>query len=208
MSANVTTLKFAPPDAPEDRSRAGYYAVLARLYYAGPDAQLLAIIASAHEELAGGEQSALSSAWSTLASAALAMDPEAARLEYEALFVGTGKAEVTPYASFYLSETGREKILVKLRGDLASLGLARAGGSHEPEDHMSGLFDAMRYLISMGSDDAALQQQRVFFERYVAGAFDPFCAAIGRSEKANFYKHVAHFTEAFLRVESEALKVF
>ena len=208
MSASVTPLKFAPPDVPEDQARAGYYALLARLYFAGPDEGLLAAIAGADELAAGGEQSALSSAWGALASAAQAMDPEAARLEYEELFVGTGKAEVTPYASFYLSETGREKILVKLRGELAALGLERAQNSHEPEDHIAGLFDSMRYLISMGSDDAALQQQRTFFERYLAGAFDPFCNAIERSEKANFYKHVAHFTEAFLRVESEALKVF
>jgi len=208
VSASATPLKFAPPEFPEDQARAGYYALLARLYYSGPDAGLLAAIAGADELAAGGEQSALSSAWGALASAAQAMDPEAARLEYDDLFVGTGKAEVTPYASFYLSETGREKILVKLRGALAALGLERAQHSHEPEDHIAGLFDCMRYLISMGSGDAALQQQRTFFEGYLAGAFHAFCNAIERSGKANFYKHVAHFTEAFLRVESEALKVF
>ncbi|HTQ75362.1 MAG TPA: molecular chaperone TorD family protein [Burkholderiales bacterium] len=208
MSASVTPLKFAPPDVPEDQARAGYYALLARLYYAGPDAGLLAAIAEAGQIVTEGSQSALASAWTALAAAARAMDAEAARLEYEALFVGTGKAEVTPYASFYLAETGRERILVKLRGELAALGLERARSSHEPEDHVAGLFDAMRHLISRGSDDAAPQQQRSFFERYLAGAFGPLCIAIGRNEKANFYKHVAHFTEAFLRVESEALKVF
>ena len=208
MSTTVTPLKFAAPEVAEDQGRAGYYALLARLYYSGPDAELLAAIAGADEVVAGSEQSALSSAWGALASTARAIDPAAARLEYEELFVGTGKAEVTPYATFYLAETGREKILVKLRGELATLGLERSQGSREPEDHIAGLFDTMRYLISRGSDDAALQQQQAFFERYLAGAFDPFCIAIGKSEKANFYKHVAHFTGAFLRVESEALKVF
>jgi TorA maturation chaperone TorD len=208
MSANVTPLKFQPLEVPEDQARAGYYALLARLFYAGPDAGLLAAIADAGATASGDGGSALAAAWNALALAARAMDAEAARLEYDQLFVGTGKAEVTPYASFYLTETGREKILVRLRSELSGLGLGRAERVLEPEDHVSGLFDAMRYLISMGSDDAALQNQRAFFERYIAGAYHGLCLAIAASEKANFYNHVAKFAETFLRVEDEALKVF
>jgi len=207
MSATVSPLGFHPPEVPEEQARAGYYALLARLYYAGPDAPLLATIASAEDVAADSEQSALATAWNGLAAAAKAMDAEAAHLEYEQLFVGTGKAEVTPYATFYLAETGREKILVRLRSELAGLGLARQGGSHEPEDHVAALFDVMRHLISTGSADAATQQQQ-FFERYIAGSYEAFCTAASASEKSNFYKHVARFTEAFLHVESEALKVF
>jgi TorA maturation chaperone TorD len=208
VSATVTPLSFEPPEVPEDQARAGYYALLARLFYAGPDARLLQTIGGADELVLGGEQSALVAAWKALAAAAMAMDAEAARLEYDQLFVGTGKAEVTPYASYYLVETGREKVLVRLRQELAALGLKRAERALEPEDHVAGLFDAMRYLISLGSDDAALQQQRAFFERFVAGAYERFCAAVSASEKSNFYKHVARFARAFLVVESEALKVF
>ena len=208
MSASVTPLVFQPPEVPEDQARAGYYALLARLFYAGPDAGLLATIAGAEEIVATGEQSALAGAWKALALAARAMDAEAARLEYDQLFVGTGKAEVTPYASFYLAETGREKILVRIRGELAELGLRRVERASEPEDHVAGLFDAMRYLISLGSDDTALRKQQEFFGRYLAQAWQKLCVAISASEKAKFYKHVAHFAEAFLVVESEALKVF
>jgi TorA maturation chaperone TorD len=208
MSASVTPLVFQPPEVPEDQARAGYYALLARLFYAGPDAGLLATIAGADEIVAAGEQSALAGAWNALALAARAMDADAARFEYDQLFVGTGKAEVTPYASFYLADTGREKILVRLRTDLAELGLGRSERAAEPEDHVAGLFDAMRYLISLGSADVALQQQRDFFDRYIADAFHRLCVSISDSEKANFYKHVARFTDAFLTVESEALKVF
>ncbi len=208
MSATVTPLKFQPPEVPEDKARAGYYALLARLFYAGPDAALLAAIANADEIVAGAEQSALASAWNALAAASRAMDAEAARLEYDEIFIGTGKAEVTPYASFYLAGTGREKILVRVRRELAAMGLGRADGALEPEDHFAGLFEVMRHLISMGSGDAALQEQQGFFERYVARSFPAFCGAIAKSEKANFYKHVAHFAAAFLVVETEALKVF
>ncbi len=208
MSATVTPLKFQPPEVPEDKARAGYYALLARLFYAGPDAALLATIGSDDEIAGGAEQSALAGAWSKLAAAARAMEAEAARLECDELFVGTGKAEVTPYASYYLAETGREKILARLRGELAAWGLARSAGAHEPEDHMAALFDVMRHLISLGSDDVALQKQQQFFERYLARSFPGFCGAISKSETADFYKHVAHFAESFLAVEAEALKVF
>jgi TorA maturation chaperone TorD len=208
MSVSVTPLAFEPPEFPEDQARAGYYALLARLFYAGPDAGLLAAIAGADEIVAGGERSALGPAWNGLALAARAADADAARLEYDQLLVGTGKAEVTPYASFYLAQTGREKILVQLRAELAGLGLERARRAPEPEDHIAGLFDAMRYLISLGSGDAALQKQRDFFDRYIAGSYRGLCAAISASDKADFYKDVARFTEAFLAVESEALKVF
>jgi len=206
MSATVTPLNFQPRRVPEDEARAGYYALLARLFYAGPDAQLLQAIAGSDDIVADG--GALAGPWNTLAAAARAMDPEAARLEYDEVFVGTGEAEVTPYAAFYLAETGREKILVRLRQDLASLGLGKTGPAQEPEDHMAGLFEVMRHLISQGSDDAALQKQRDFFGRYIERSFEPFCSAISKSEKANFYKPVGHFVKAFLVVEAEGLKVF
>ena len=63
MSATVTPLKFQPPEVPEDKARAGYYALLARLFYAGPDAALLATIGRADEIAGGAEQSALAGAW-------------------------------------------------------------------------------------------------------------------------------------------------
>jgi TorA maturation chaperone TorD len=206
MSASVTPLNFQPPEVPEDQARAGYYALLGRLFYAGPDAQLLEAIAGSDEIVAGGGP--LAGPWNALADAARVMDPEAARLEYDEVFVGTGKAEVTPYAAFYLAETGREKILVRLRQDLASLGLGKTGAAQEPEDHMAGLFEVMRLLISQGSGDAALQKQRDFFSRYIERSYPPFCGAISRSQKANFYKPVGRFAEAFLIVETEGLKVF
>ncbi|MGC2519974.1 MAG: molecular chaperone TorD family protein [Burkholderiales bacterium] len=206
MSANVTQLSFHSPLAPEDQARAGYYALLARLYYAGPDAALLAAIAGA-DEIAGEEHSALASAWRALAAAARAMDAEAAALEYDEVFVGTGKAEVTLYATFYLAETGREKILVRLKDEIAAMGLAKADSAREPEDHIAGLFEVMRHLIMQGSDDAALQQ-KVFFERYIEPFFSRFCDATSASDKTNFYKYAGNFARTFLAVETESLKVF
>lgn len=208
MSATVTPVRFQLPEVPEDQARAGYYALLARLFYAGPDAQLLESVAGSDEAAADGQPTRLASAWNALTAAARATDAEAARLEYDEVFVGTGKAEVTPYATFYLAETGREKILVRLRQELASLGLAKSDAAREPEDHVAGLLEVMRHLISQGSDDVALRRQQGFFSRFLERSFPAFCSAISASEKANFYKHVAHFASAFFVVETEALKVF
>ena len=205
--AAAAPLQFHPPTAEEDRARAGYYALLARLLYAGPDAALLEAIASADEMAADGPGAGLANAWRALAAAARAMDAEAAQLEYDQVFVGTGKAEVTPYASYYLSETGREKVLVRLKQELAEMGLARAEHAREPEDHFAGIFEVMRHLIS-GSDDAALQKQKRFFIHFIAPSYSAFCSAILTSEKANFYRYVGDFTQVFLDIETESLKVF
>jgi len=206
MSSSVTPLRFQARLAQEDEARTGYYALLARLFYAGPDAGLLQTIAGAAEMAEAGGQ--LAGPWNALAAAAKATEAEAARVEYDEIFVGTGKAEVTPYASFYLTATGREKILVRLKQDLASLGLGKAGAAREPEDHFAGLFEVMRHLISEGSDDAALQKQRGFFSAYIERSFPGFCLAVSASERAKFYKDVCHFASSFLVVETEALKVF
>lgn len=205
MSSSAVPLKFHAPIAEEERARAGYYALLARLFYSGPDAALLASIAGADE--LGGE-GPLAQAWNALAAAAGAADAEAAALEYDEVFVGTGKAEVTPYATYYLTETGREKLLVRLKSDLAAMGLAKAGGAREPEDHVAGLLDVMRHLILQGSDDVALQKQRLFFERFIEPFYPRFCSAIAASDKASFYKHVGGFTRALFIVETEVLKMF
>ena len=199
-------LQFHPPVAQEDQARAGYYALLSRLYYAGPDAALLEAIAGA-EGMVAEDGSPLSQAWSSLAMAAKAMDAEAAQLEYDAVFVGTGKAEVTPYASHYLAATGREKILVRLKDRLAEMALAKAQSAREPEDHFAGLFEVMRHLISE-STDVALQKQKPFFLQFIAPSYPAFCAAISECASANFYRRVATFTQLFLDIETESLKVF
>jgi len=206
--ASAAPLQFHPPTAEEDRARAGYYALLARLFYAGPDAALLAVIADARDVAAAAEgHSALADAWTRLSTAARAMDAEAAQLEYDEVFAGTGKADVTPYASYYLSETGREKTRVRMKQELAAMGLARAESAREPEDHFAGIFEVMRHLIS-GSDDAALQKQKRFFIHFIAPSYSAFCAAISTSAKTNFYRYVGDFARVFLDIESESLKVF
>jgi TorA maturation chaperone TorD len=204
MSATTMSIdeaRAARGDA-EEQTRADFYALLGRLLYAGPDAEVLAALASADELVAEGD-SPVAVAWRALVTAAGAADDEAARAEYDAVFVGVGKALVTPYASFYLVPTGREKVVVELREMLAARGLARAEHAHEPEDHLAALCDVMRHMVSAG----ALEDQKRFFDRFLRRAYPAFCDAVLGCPEANFYKPVARFARAFFDLEFESFEM-
>ncbi len=203
MNGQTIPLKITQPVVEEDSARADVYALIARLFYAGPDAALLAAVAVAGAgEIAGEAETApLAAAWRALGAAAAAMDAEAAREEYDHVFVGTGKAEITPYASHYLAESMQERVLVRLRDTLTEMGLAKNQSAAEYEDHFSGLCEVMRHLIAAGSSDVAVQEQKMFFMEYLAPWYAVFCASVMASPDTDFYKHVAGFTKAFLDVE-------
>ena len=192
--------------SPEDQARADFYALIASLFYAGPDAGLLAAIAGADEIAAESENVSLALAWKSLISAAATTGAEAAGEEYDSVFVGTGKAEVTPYAAGYLSESKKDNTLVRLRAELAELGLARNADVAEYEDHFAGLCEVMRHLIYF-AENAAVQEQKTFFFRYLAPSYASFCEAALASPNTKFYKHVARFTKAFLDVEMESFEL-
>ena len=191
----------------EDRARADWYALLAQLYYRGPDAGLLASIAQAGAGISLETGSPFAAAWRALAAESPNATPAAVQQEYDDIFVGTGRAEVSLYATHYLAETGREKILVNLRSELAGMGLSRKEISREPEDHIAGLFDVMRHLVERGSADAALQDQYRFFGQFIEPSYIAFCGAVAASGQAEFYGRVALLTRAFLDVEKEAMKM-
>jgi Uncharacterized component of anaerobic dehydrogenases len=207
MNAQVNSPELTAAVLQEDRARADFYALISRLFYAGPDAGLLAAIAAADEIAGEAENVSLAEAWKSLISAAAAMDAEAAQEEYDSVFVGTGKAEITPYASHYLAESMKENVLVRLRAELAAMGLERDQGAAEYEDHFSSLCEVMRHLIGAGSSDAAAHEQKSFFLEYVDPWYVDFCAAVMASPNTNFYKQVAIFTKAFLDVERDSFEL-
>jgi TorA maturation chaperone TorD len=205
---NATPLESAQAVFEEDQARADLYALIARLFYAGPDVALLAAIAGA-DEIAGEDETApLAAAWRALGAAAAAMDAEAAREEYDNVFVGTGKAEITPYASHYLAQSMQERVLVRLRDTLTEMGLAKNSSAAEYEDHFSGLCEVMRQLILFfGSDDVAVRKQKMFFLGYLVPWYAGFCVEVMASANTNFYKYVAGFTKAFLDVERDSFEL-
>lgn len=206
-AAQAQPLNFAPSLTGEDQARADFYAVLARLWYGAPDRALLATLAGADELVPEAEQSALADSWRALVAAAGAADEEAVRLEYDEVFVGTGRAEVSPYATAYFIGAFRERVLVQLRDELAELGLARATGAREPEDHLAALCDVMRHLITAGSGAAALERQRQFFQRYIEPAYTGLADRAVASASTRFYRSVARFTKAFLDLEVQSFQM-
>lgn len=184
---------------PEEAARADFYALLARLFYAPPDAALLKAIAG--ETMEGD----LADSWNDLARAAADADAEAVREEYETAFVGTGKAPVTLYTSAYTIRYSSEVPLAELRGELAALGLARRAEVREPEDHIAALCDTMRHLIA--EQKMGLEGQRRFFNRWIAPAVDRLCAAIDTDASTCFYRHVGRFAKAFLTLEQLAFEM-
>jgi TorA maturation chaperone TorD len=185
--------------APEEAARANFYALLARLFYAPPDAALLQAIAGQTIE---GD---LADSWNGLARAAADADAEAVREEYETAFIGTGKAPVTLYTSAYTIRYSSEVPLAELRAELSALGLARRAEVREPEDHIAALCDTMRHLVA--EQKRELDEQRRFFNRWIAPAADRLCAAIDTNANTCFYVSVARFAKAFLTLEQAAFEM-
>lgn len=193
--------------SPEDQARANLYGLLARLFYAPPDEELLRKLAQAEDIHAADEGSAIVRTWKDLKVAAAATDPESVREEYESVFIGTGKAAVTLYSTAYMAKADSSRParhpLVHLRDFLAGRGLARKQGVHEPEDHFAGLCEVMRHLV--GENDAAAQ--RAFYESFIGPSASGLCNAITSSPRVRFYASLARFTAAFLELEQEAVKM-
>jgi TorA maturation chaperone TorD len=196
-------MQFVQTLPPEEVARANFYGLLARLFYAPPDEQLLRTLAASSEPEA--EEGGLSGAWSELAVAAEHADPEQVREEYEASFVGVGKAPITLYVSAYSVRYTNEMPLAALRGVLAGLGLARRTDATEPEDHVAALLDVMRHLIAEQKRD--LEEQKQFFDRWIWPNVQPLCGAIEKAEGLSFYKSVARLLLEVCTLEHRAFEM-
>ena len=189
--------------APEEQARANFYGLLARLFYAPPDASLLKALAMADE--LDAEDETVAACWRGLLTAAAATEAEAVRAEYDAAFVGTGKAPITLYACAYSLRFTNETPLAALRADLAALGLSRREQAGEPEDHIAALCDTMRHLIA--EQQRSLAEQQRFFARWIKPNYEPLCSAIDASERTSFYRHVARTAKAFFSLEQAAFEM-
>lgn len=201
MSDSLSLNAAGSPALDEETARAELYGLLAQLYYARPNPETLAALRVAVTE-APMEGGFLQEPWQQLVGAARALDDAAIAAEFDRLFGGVGKPEVFLYGSHYLSGFLNEKPLVRLRSDLAALGLARGEAMPETEDHMAYLCEVMRYLIA-GDDMAVcnLTAQRNFFASHLQPWILQLCDALQGQPAARFYAALAHFTRAFLAVE-------
>lgn len=186
------------PDRETEAGRARVYALLATLLVCAPDRALLDRLGGL-----GTDGTTLGEALGALGEAARAARAEAVEREFHDLFIGLARGELLPYASYYLTGFLHERPLAKLRGDLAALGVERADGVAEPEDHIATLCEVMAGLID-GSLGEGAEQDRPFFERHLRPWAERFFADLEQAEAAQFYRAVGRLGRTFIGIETEA----
>ncbi|MFN4058024.1 MAG: molecular chaperone [Roseinatronobacter sp.] len=184
-----------------DRARSEQYRFLSVLLFAAPDTERLSAIGGLQ-----GDESALGQAFSGLAAAARATDAAQVAAEFFELFVGVGRGEILPYASFYQTGFLNERPLAELRGDLAALGVARAPGRYEPEDHIALVFEVMADM-ACGSLPVTPAQEAAFFGRHIAPWVAQFFDDLTLAPSARFYRSVAEIGRLLVDIEARAFQL-
>lgn len=195
----MTTDADRPTGDEFDRHRAENYEVLALLLSASPSSEALSLLAGL-----SGDASALGQAWNELARAAGEADPAVVEREFFDLFVGVGRGELLPYASFYITGFLHERPLAELRGDLVRLGIARQPDDHEPEDRVALLCSVMASFARgelPGSSEGL--SEAAFFERHLAPWVGLFFEDLGLAPAARFYLAVAGVGREFIATEHQ-----
>jgi TorA maturation chaperone TorD len=181
-----------------DAARAQQYALLAALLSRAPGADLLGRLARLRVDA-----TPLGLTQAALAEAAREASVDRIEREYFDLFIGLGRGELLPYASYYLTGFLHERPLARLRADLAELGIARTERNAEPEDHLATLCEVMAGLVDGRFPAPAGSDQRIF-ERHMAPWAARFFADMERAEAADFYRRVATLGRMFVEIETEA----
>lgn len=193
---------------PEDLARAGFYALIGRLFSSAPAAECLDSLARSGG-LVGEAAADFPQAWRRLCQAASLCEADAIAEEFDTLFIGVGKPEIVLYGSYYMAGFMMEKPLARLREHLAELGLARRSEVSEPEDHLAALADVMRHLIldELMSPTQRSERQIQFFSRHLAPWYALLFDAIDAAPNANLYRRVAEFARAFLDLDRQAFEI-
>jgi TorA maturation chaperone TorD len=181
-----------------DSARAQEYALLAALLTRAPDAQLLSNLAELR-----GDPSPLGLAHAALAEAASRTTAERVEREFFDLFIGLGRGELLPYGSYYLTGFLHERPLARLRDDLAKIGVARAEGVTEPEDHAGILCEIMSGLASRRLP-APADSDRMIFDKHMAPWIGRFFSDLENADAADFYKRLGALGRVFMDIEAEA----
>jgi TorA maturation chaperone TorD len=181
-----------------DVARAGEYALLATLLTRAPDAALLSKLAALRSDA-----SPLGLAHAALAEAAERTTAEKVEREYFNLFIGLGRGELMPYGSYYLTGFLLERPLARLREDLARIGIARAEGIAEPEDHAGILCEIMSGLVSRRLP-APPDSDRLIFEKHMAPWIGRLFSDLESAAAADFYRRLGTLGRVFIEIETEA----
>lgn len=181
-----------------DVARAQEYALLATLLMRAPEATFLSKLSALR-----ADASPLGLAHASLAEAAERTTAEKVEREYFDLFIGLGRGELMPYGSYYLTGFLHERPLARLREDLARIGIARAEGIVEPEDHAGILCEIMSGLACHRLP-APPESDRMIFEKHMAPWIGRFFTDLENTAAADFYKRLGTLGRIYMDIEAEA----
>ncbi|WP_170464176.1 TorD/DmsD family molecular chaperone [Ruegeria arenilitoris] len=187
----------------EDRLRADFYNFLGLLLSAPPDQLLL-------DQVSGlsGDDTDLGQAIQAMARVAKVTKPAAAEREFNALFIGLGRGELLPYASFYLTGFLNEKPLAQLRNDMAARGITRAQNVFEPEDNIASLMEMMAgMIVGRFGSTASLEDQKVFWSKHIGPWATHFYSDLEGAENSVLYASIGTAGRVFMEIEREAFRM-
>ena len=189
--------------AAEDRLRADLYNYLGVILSRPADEMLISQTAGL-----SGDDSPLGEAITTLAKVARLSKPKAVQSEFNKLFIGLGRGELLPYASYYLTGFLNEKPLATLRQDMAASGMARAENVFEPEDNIASLMEMMgAQIVGRFGTPASLDRQKTFFNKHIAPWAAHFFTDLEGAKNSVFYAPVGTVGRVFMEIETEAFRM-
>jgi TorA maturation chaperone TorD len=180
-----------------DQARMREYLLIGSLMRKAPTASLLADIGRMQ-----GDASALGLLHMSLAEAADETDADTESQEFFRLFVGVGRGELLPYGSYYQTGFLHERPLARVREDMTRLGIERAEGLFEPEDHIGILFEIMAGLVG-GQFEGGETEQEAFFTRHLQPWASRAMADLEACARTPFYKAAARVGATFIDIETE-----
>jgi len=199
MTVTATEMQISE----EDKLRADFYGFLGALLSRPPSKELLKQTASL-----SGDDSDLGAAINAMARVATISKPSAVESEFNALFIGLGRGELLPYASFYLTGFLNEKPLAALRKEMAGLRIEREKNVFEPEDNIASLFEMMAGMITGRFGTAVpLDRQITFFNKHIAPWASHFFTDLEGAKNSVFYASVGAAGSAFIEIEREAFRM-
>lgn len=192
-----------PEIAQEDALRADLYEFVGAILARPPDQAFLDRIARLT-----GDATALGQAVSALARVAAVSKARSVETEFNALFIGLGRGELLPYASYYLTGFLNEKPLAGLRRDMAARGMTRAPNVYEPEDNIASLMEMMAGLIrGRFIAPASLADQKLFFGKHVSPWAGHFFSDLEAARHSVFYASVGAVGREFMAIEAEGFRL-
>ncbi|WP_299658167.1 molecular chaperone [uncultured Tateyamaria sp.] len=186
-----------------DRARADLYNFLGALLAGPPDEMLLAQTAGL-----SGDETELGQAIGTLSKLAKVTKPKAAESEFNKLFIGLGRGELLPFASYYLTGFLNEKPLALLRQDMLAKGMQRSETVFEPEDSIASLMEMMAAMIvGRFGTPADVTEQKQFFNKHIGPWAGHFFTDLEEAKTSVFYSPVGTVGKIFMAVEAEAFRM-